>query len=54
VHMVQMLRSRFPICGVGKLFTAISANICHIWTSRGGVKSCLDTGKRGAGPRMAA
>lgn len=54
MDMIQMLRPRFPIGRVGKFFTAISANVCHVWTNRGGVESCLNTGKCGAGPRMSA
>jgi hypothetical protein len=48
MHMIQMLRSCFPIRRIGELCTAITANVCHIRTSRGGMKSCMNTGKRGA------
>jgi hypothetical protein len=34
MHMIQMLGSGFPIWRVGEFFTAISANVCHSWTSR--------------------
>lgn len=52
VHMVQMLRSCVPICGIRKLFATVATNVCCRCTRRGWVKSSADASERRARPRM--
>lgn len=42
MHVIQVLRSCFPVRGVGKFLTAVPANVCGSGASRRGVESCMN------------
>ena len=54
VHVIQVLGSCFPICGIGELLTAVAADIGSGRVGRGGVEGRLHTRERCAGPRMSS
>lgn len=42
VHVIQVLGPQIPVCGVGELLTAVSANVGRGGMDGRGVEGCVD------------
>jgi len=50
VHVIQMFGPSIPVCGNGKLFSAVPAHIGRRGMGWRGVEGCLHSRQRSAGP----